>query len=163
MSNKIENLDIKLNALEEAISYPSLKKQAFGDACIIEVETFDYDIIRQKIKDNEKLTNLEGTKMDLILEVLKLLNDYKIKYNVELHNIIGFYFRGLLLLVLKVTGNQVNNQDRMIYVSVKVYKDELNQSLSDKKLSRYVAGIFVGLLLIGGAWFATKIMRDAVK
>lgn len=157
----IEHIDIKLNALEEAISYPSLKKQEvlFGDACVIEVETFDYNLISEKIKDNEKLTNLEGTKMNLILEVLKLLNDYKIKYNVELHNIIGFYFRGLLLLVLKVTGNQVNNQDRMIYVSVKVYKDELTQGLSDKKLSRFVAGIFVGILLIGGAWIGSKIMR----
>ena len=158
--NKIEHLDIKLNALEEAISYPSLKKQEFGDACIIEVETFDYDIISEKIKGNEKLTNLEGTKMELVLEVLRLLNDYKIKYNVELHNTIGFYFRGLPLLVLRVMGNQVNNQDRMIYVSVKVYKDELTQNLNDKKLSRYVAGIFGGLFLIGGVWIGYAFVKN---
>ncbi len=159
MSN-IEHLDIKLNALEEAISYPSLKKQEFGDASIIEVETFDYNVISEKIKGNEKLTNLEGTKMELVLEVLRLLNDYKIKYNVELHNTIGFYFRGLPLLVLKVTGNQVNNQDRMIYVSVKVYKDELTQNLSDKKLSRYIAGILGGLFLIGGVWIGYTFVKN---
>jgi len=159
MENNIDNLDIKLNALEEAVSYPPLKKQDFGDACIIEIDSFNYDTISAKIRDNEKLTNMEGAKVELILEVLRLLNDHKIKYNVELHNTVGFYFRGLPILVLKVTGNESNNQERMIYISVKVYKDELSRGLTDKKLSRLLAGTLGGLLLIGGLFIGYKFVH----
>lgn len=158
MSN-IDNLDIKLNALEEATSYPSLKGRDFGDACIIEVDSFNYDLIGEKILGEEKLTNLEGTKINLILEVLKLLGEYKIKYNVELHNTIGFYFRGLLLLVVRINGGKFNNQDRMIYISVKVYKDELMQGLSDKNLSKVMAGVFGGILVIAGVMVGYMMMR----
>lgn len=160
MENNIDNLDIKLNALEEAVSYPSLKKQDFGDACIIEIDTFNYDTISAKIRDNEKLTNMEGAKVDLILEILRLLNDHKIKYNVELHDTVGFYFRGLPILVLKVIGNESNNQERMIYISVKTYKDELSRGLTDKKLSRLLAGTIGGLLLLGGVFVGYKVMHN---
>lgn len=147
---KIDNLDIKLVALEEAMSYPSLKDKNFNDSCVIQVDSFTYDNISEQIKKSEKLTNLEGAKMDLILEIMRLLNDYKIKYNVELHNTIGFYFRGLPILIIKVTGGESINQDRMIYISVKVYKDELAQGLTDSKLIKLVAGTIGGVLLIGG-------------
>lgn len=155
---KIDNLDIKLIALEEAMSYPSLKDKNFNDACVIQVDSFTYDTISEQIKNNEKLTNLEGAKMDLILEIMKLLNDYKIKYNVELHNTIGFYFRGLPILIIKV--GTTPNQDRMIYISVKVYKDELSQHLTDKKLSRLVAGTIGGLLLVGGIIFGYTFLKS---
>lgn len=149
--NKIDNLDIKLLALEEAMSYPPLKDKNFDDACVIQVETFTCENINEQIKNSEKLTNLEGAKMNLILEIMRILSDYKIKYNVELHNTIGFYFRGLPILVIKVTGGESINQGRMIYISVKVYKDELAEGITNNKLSRLMAGIIGGVFLIGGA------------
>lgn len=158
--NDIDNLDIKLISLEEAISYPSLKKQDFGDVCTLTIESFSYDSISEKIKDNEKLTNLEGTKMDLILEVLKILNDHKIKYNIELHNVIGLYFRGLPILIIKILNGQINNQDRMIYLSLKVYKDELTQRLTDKKLSKILAGTLGGFAVLGGLVIGYKFMAQ---
>lgn len=158
--SKIDNLDIKLIALEEAMSYPSLKDRNFNDSCLIQVDSFTYDDISEQITKNEKLTNLEGAKMNLILEILRLLDDYKIKYNIELHNTIGFYFRGLPILIVKVTGGQSINQDRMVYISVKVYKDELAQGLTDKKLSNMLAGTIGGLLLIGGAIIGYKLVQN---
>lgn len=156
----MENIEIKLNSLEEAVSYPSLKKHDLSNVCVIEVDTFDFDLIQNKIKENEKLTNLEGAKMDLILDILKLLSDHKIKFNVELHNIIGFYFRGLLLLAIKVTGTQTNNLDRLVYVSVKVYKDELERRMNDKRLSKIMAGTIGGIIIIGGALISYSFIKS---
>jgi len=162
-TSKIDNLDIKLIALEEAMSYPSLKDKTFNDSCVIQVDSFTYDNISEQIKKSEKLTNLEGAKMNLILEIMKLLNDYKIKYNVELHNTIGFYFRGLPILIIKVTGGDSINQDRMIYISVKVYKDELAEGLTNNKLSKLLAGTLGGLLLIGGVLIGYSFIKTKAQ
>lgn len=152
MSNmQIDNVDLKLQALEEAISYPTYKE--VEGAAIIEINTFNHEVISEKIKSNEKLTNLEGAKITLLLEVIKLLSDNTIKFNIELHNYIGFYWRGLPILIIKIKSDNPNQQ-RMMYISVKVYKDEFNGKFIDKKMSRYLfAGVgsivALGLLLIG--------------
>jgi len=156
--NEIENLDIKLISLEEAISYPPLKKQNFGNACTITVDSFNYESVSEKIKENEKLTNLEGAKIDLILEVLKILNDHKIKYNVELHNVIGLHFRGLPLLIINIINDKVNNENTMIYLSLKVYKDELTQRITDKKFSKILAGTVGGIVLFVGGMVGYKLL-----
>lgn len=155
------NLDIKMLALEEAISYPSLKKQDFGDACTIEVSAFEYEAIEKQIINNEKLTNFEGTKIDLILDVVKILSEHKIKYNIELHNVIGLYFRGLPLLIIKINNEQNNNVDRMVYLSLKVYRDELTQGLSDRKLTKIIAAGLGGILLSGVAFVGYKLLKSA--
>ena len=98
--------------------------------------------------------------MDLILEILRILNDHKIKYNVELHNVIGLYFRGLPILIIKITNDQLNNQDRMIYLSLKVYKDELTQRQTDKKFSKILAGTIGGFLLFAGAVVGYKLFSN---
>jgi len=152
----IDNLDLKLKALEDAISYPSFKE--VKDTCIVEVESFNYDDISKEITSNEKLTNLEGAQINLILEILKLLNDNKIKYNVVLHNNIGFYWRGLPILVIRVTGGK-QNQERMMYISVKVYKDEYSTNLGARRAIKYTVVGFavVSVLAVGlGALFFTK-------
>jgi hypothetical protein len=61
-------------------------------------------------------------------------------------------------LIIKVGATP--NQDRMIYISVKVYKDELSQHLTDKKLSRLVAGTIGGLLLVGGIIFGYTFLKS---
>lgn len=160
MVKPIENIELKLQALEEAISYPKYKEEK--DTCMIEVPSFSYDIISEKIQNNEKLTNLEGAKIDLILEIVKLMSDNKIKYNVELHNYIGFYWRGLLIVTIKINSDQQELQlvnSRMMYVSVKVYKDELQTAMTDRKISRVLAGTIGGLLVIAGAIFAYSVLR----
>lgn len=161
MSTGIQDLDLKLKALEEAISYPKLREDK--DTCMIEVTQFNYDIIRDQVQGNEKLTNLEGAKIEMLLEMLRLLSDNKIKYNIELHNHIVFYWRGLPIITIKVNNDNPDNQlhnGRMMYVSVKVYKDELHTYRTDRKISRVVAGTVGGLLILGGAIFAYSFFRS---
>lgn len=158
MANKqLDNIDIKMQALDEAISYPPYKE--VKDATVIEIDKFDYDIISEKITSNEKLTNLEGAKIDLLLEMLKILNDNRIKFNIELHNYIGFYWRGLPILVIKINGESIN-QLRMMYISVKVYKDELVEKLADKKLSKILFGGMGTILLLGGLLIGYTIIKS---
>jgi hypothetical protein len=161
--DKINNLNIKINALEEAISYPAIKNGNFSESCIIETNEFNYEIISEKIKNNEKLTNLEGTKMDLILEVLRLLNDNKIKFNVELHNTFGFYFRGLPLLILKITDGPTNNDFRMVYISVKVYKDTIKEDLNDIKVSKIVAGSLGSIFVLAVGMIGYSFIKGKIE
>lgn len=162
-ASRIQDLELKQKALEEAISYPKLREDK--ETCMIEVPTFSYELISDKIQGNEKLTNLEGAKIEMLLEMIRLLSDYKIKYNVELHNYIVFMWRGLPIITIKVTGDQQTPQlpqGRMMYVSVKVYKDELQTLMTDRKISRVVAGTIGGLLILGGAMFAYTFLKNRI-
>lgn len=145
----INNLDLKLQALEEAISYPPFRE--VKDTITLEMDNFDYDIISDKIRSNEKLTNLEGAKINLILDVTNLLYNHKKKFNVDIHKYIGFYWRGLPILIIKIGKETSDNPPpRMMYISVKVFKDDLAERISDKKVNRAVVGTLGGILLVGG-------------
>lgn len=145
-SFSINEDNLKLQALEDAISYPSYKE--VKDTEPLEIETFDYSLISDHVKSNEKMTNLEGAKIDLLLEVANLLHSNKKKFNIDVHNYIGFYWRGLPILVVKTKTEE--QPTRMMYVSVKVYKDLLAERLADKKINRAMIGTFGGLLVLGG-------------
>lgn len=153
---------IKLTALEEAISYPPLKMSEYDSSWIIEVEEFDYKQISNTIKNHEKLTNFEGAKIDLILEIVQLMSENKIKYNIGLHKTTGFYFRGLPILFITTTNNRVPDNSRVIYVSVKVYKDELSQQTNDIKLTKLLTGftagalVFIGVICGASFWLSKK-------
>lgn len=155
MSFSSDNTELKLQALDEAISYPPYKE--VKDAMTIEVEDFNYHIIQDKVKDNEEFTNLEGAKVNLILEMIELLGENKKRYNVGLHNYIGFYWRGLPILIVKINSNTI--QQRMMYISVKVYKDDLSEKLTNKNISRILAGGIGGLLIIGGIFAGITLFR----
>lgn len=160
MSQPIQDLELKQKALESAISYPKLRED--NDTWLIEVDNFSYDLISKQIQDHEKLTNFEGAKIDMILEMIKLLSDHKIKYNVELHNYIAFYFKGLPILTIKVNNSENNsvNQGRMVYVSIRTYSDELESYLTDRKLSKVVAGTVGGFLILCGGIFAYSFLKS---
>lgn len=155
--NLDKNLDLKLLALDEAISYPAYRE--VKDATTFEIETFDYSNVSEMIKSNEKLTNLEGATINLLLEVTQLLDNYKKKFNVDMHQYIGFYWRGLPILIIK-TKDSDDPPPRMMYISVKVYKDDLAERIADKKVNRTVVGTLGGILLLGGIaagyFFITK-------
>ena len=142
---KIDNVDIKLQALEDAISYPLYKETK--DVHTINVNSFDYDIISEQIIGNQKLANLEGAKIDNLLELIKLLADNKNKYGLDQHNYICFYWSGLPLVAININNSAIQ-KIRMIYVSTKLYRDELQNYLTDKKISN-VVGAMGGILLMG--------------
>lgn len=144
----INNLDLKLQSLEEAISYPPFRE--VGGTTTFEMDNFEYDIISDKIKNNDKLTNLEGAKINLILEVINLLYNHKKKFNVDTHQYIGFYWRGLPILIIKINKEGIDPPTRMMYISVKVFKDDLAERITNKNLNRAVIGTFGGMLLLGG-------------
>ena len=148
-------IELKHQALDEAISYPPFKE--VKDAMTIEVDTFNYETIENKVNNNEQFTNLEGAKVNLILEMIKLLSENKKRYNVDLHNYIGFYWRGLPIIIIKVNNEMI--PQRMMYISVKVYKDDLAEKITDKKISRVVAGAIGGLLIVGGIFAGITFMK----
>lgn len=158
MSKLISNT-VKLNALEEATSFPSFKE--IKDAPIIEIEPLepteslaeqhdvqlDYYSIEQIIKNDEKIMNLEGAKVNLILDIIELLCDKKNKFYLNNHNYIGFFWRGLPILCLKINDNKQRN--RMVYISVKVYKDELDDYLNEQKVGKTGTIVLASLVVVG--------------
>jgi hypothetical protein len=137
---------LKLQSLEDAISYPAYKE--VGGTEPLEIDTFDYSLISDHVKSNEKIINFEGAQIDLLLEVVNLLHNNKKKFNIDKHSYVGFYWRGLPILVVKTRSEE--QPTRMMYVSVKVYKDLLAERLTDKKINRAIVGTFGGLLVLGG-------------
>lgn len=150
------NIDlIKLEALEEAISYPPYKE--VKDINVIEVERFDYDLIHDNIINNEKLTNLEGARMQMLLDMIKLLSENQVKLNVSTHNYIGFYWRGLPILAVKYNNVEYEtNNHRMMYVSVKVFKDELTQKAMINKFFKWGSYILGGIGALGVGYYYYK-------
>lgn len=147
MSLKINYTELKIQALEEAISYPPFKKEK--DVPTLEIDEFNYNTIKEKLKDTNN-SSTEGVHNDMILDMVQLLCEYKTKFQIESHSYIGFYWRGLPILILQVMNETAKNMSRMMYISVKVYKDELKVQVNDKKMQR---GVIVGLgslALFGG-------------
>lgn len=155
---KIMSIDydkLKIEALEEAISYPTFKEEK--DGLIIEVDEFNSENIYEKVKNNEQLSHYEGADIDLIIEMVKLLENNIKKFKIDLHNYIGFYFRGLHILTIKVNKDMITN--RRMYISVKVYKDELKDKITEKKINR---GVFIGVgtvLALGGIISLLKLYK----
>lgn len=140
----IGNQDIKLASLEEAISYPQYKE--VDGLTTIEVESFNYDLIKENLASVE---SIDGEKLMLIDEIIKLLDENKLKFSIDKHNYIGLYWRGLPMLIIKTKETQMQT---MMYVAVKTYKDEFEKRSNSKLGSR----IMIGVAVIGGLFMSYK-------
>ncbi len=139
----------KLASLEEAISYPPYNE--IKGLTIIDVETFDYETIKEKLH-GQGMENIEGEKLVLIDEMIKLLSENKVKYSINDHNYIVFYWRGLPILVITTKGN---NKQTMMYIAVKTYKDELSKKVMTKFGSKILFGA-AGVVAVGGFMYVYK-------
>ena len=162
MSLQIDYDDLKLQALEEAISYPHFKEEK--DAPFIDVDEFKFNLINDKIKINSQLFNTEGAHMEMILEMAKLLDEHRKRFKIELHNNIGFYWRGLPILIVKVKNENLSKeQNRIMYISVKVYKDDLKEKIMEKKMNRGVAMGIIGILVFGAAFAGFAFFKRKIE
>jgi len=139
----------RLVSLEEAISYPPYNE--IKGLTSINVDSFDYEVIKEKIH-GKGMENIEGEKLTVIDEMIKLLSDYKKKFNIDEHNYIVFYWRGLPLLVINTTGS---NTQTMMYIAVKTYKDELSKKKMSNIGSKVLFGA-AGLTVAGGLLYIYK-------
>lgn len=135
-----DNLEFKLDALDGATAYPNYKEEK--DVCTIEVESFDYLAINEIIRNNDKLTNFEGT-VDLLVELVQLLGENRTRINLMLLNTVTFYWNNYPILVIKYKGTE---NPRMMAISVKRYKDALTDALHSQKIGRIVGYSVMGVL-----------------
>jgi hypothetical protein len=156
MGFKIDYTEIKIHALEEAISYPEYKEEKEG--IVIEVDIFDFDMITDKIKNNIKLADLDSAKINLTLEIIKILDKNRIKFHIDRVGCISLCWRALPIIIIRL--NKEYSQKRMMYVGLKLYKDKLQEEITDKKLSR-VAAVGIGsIILLGGAITGYVFMKN---
>lgn len=142
--------------LEDAISYPPYKEEE--DTFTIKVDTFNYNDICDNLRaSNNEMVSLEGEKMSLIIDILCILNDNKLKYNVMKMNNFVFYWRGLPILVVKVKSDTPNTK-QMMYIAVKTYQYGYNTKCTTRNLITS-AGMLIGgiLVLTAGAFLFKKL------
>ncbi len=153
---------LKLAALENAISYPQYKvnDMTIVEMAIIDVTTFDYATIKDLMRSNGALAYVDAAKLDLIYEIVKLLSDNKIKYNIPFHNHVCFHWRGFPIVGIFVDdGVTKYPSSRTMSVSVKVYRDELQNLTTERTISNVLIGAVGGLLLMAGLYFGYKICK----
>ena len=84
------NTDLQLKALEEAVSYPPYKQE--DGVFTMEVDEFNYNTIFETIKENSnEIAELEGEKLNLITDILKVLCHNQQRYNVQKVNYFVFF------------------------------------------------------------------------
>jgi hypothetical protein len=148
----MDNIELKLLALDESIAYPLYKDDT--QTYTVTAESFDHQIINAEIDNNEKLTNFEGARIDLLKETIKLLSENKNRFNVSLFNQIIFTWHSIPILVIKFNLNNENiNKQRMILVSVKRYHERLNEKIDDKKIAKLAVMALIGLTIVFGLGF----------
>jgi len=142
----IDYNNLKLKSLEEAISYPAYKE--IKDSPIIEVNSFDYVLLEEKIKEAMPTINLEGGTENLLLAVIKLLCENRKHFRIDEQTYFSFNWRGLPLLIIK-TKSDVAPQ-RMVYVSIRVFRDDLDNNINEKKISRFIVSALGSVVLLIG-------------
>ncbi len=158
-TNNAELLALKVAALENATSYPEYKEIA--DMVVIEVPCFEYDTIRNQINENESLTRIDAEKLDLVLEIVQLISDHH--FRVFSHDYICFCWRGFPILAILIKNDKIKYpSSRMIYVSLKVYKDELANLVAEKSIVRIMTGTFIGLILVAGIFIGYNLYEEIV-
>lgn len=150
----IENLEFKLASLDEAISYPPYKE--ISASKIIELDEFNYDEIKKELINSVEY--IDGEKLDLIDEIIKLLDTHQLKYHIKEHNYIGIYWRGLPMILIKTRSENV--PQTMMYISVKTYKDELIKRDMTKLGSRIVYGAGIAIAATAGFFFSYKFLNN---
>lgn len=139
----------KLASLEEAISYPPYNE--IKGLTTINVESFDYETIKEKLH-GQGMENIEGEKLDLIDEMIKLMANNKKKFHIDEHNYICLYWRGLPIVIIITKGS---NDRTMMYIAVKTYKDELAKKNMTKLGSKILFGA-AGVTVAGGLLYLYK-------
>lgn len=139
----METEELKLQALEEAIKYPKYSDNLGQSPAEITESQFDLDNI---------ITNLiqfDLQDKNLIQDILQILSDHQAKYRLTQIGSIKFAWKGLPILILKISPNF--EKQNMMYIELNIFKTELAEKLNNKKIGRftmYVLGSAV--LLIGG-------------
>lgn len=144
----------KLSSLEEAISYPVYNE--IKGLTTINVTEFSYEEIKEKLL-GQGMESLEGEKLALIDEMIKLLASNKKKYHIDNHSYIGLYWRGLPILI--ITTDSVKNTQTMMYIAVKTYKDEL----AKKNMTKFGSKVFfgaAGITVAGGLLYLYKSITE---
>ena len=152
--------DMKLQVLEEIVSYPNYKEEVNCTA-ILDMDEFNYDLIEEKIKTTSSMTNpeeTEGADVNLVHEILKLLDMNKKKYKLDKIGCIGFYWRGFPVLIIKMGKDYT--QKKLLYVPIKTYKRDLDEKIANKKLETTIAWSMWGFLIVGGVVFGAAYVKS---
>ena len=146
--------DIRLDAL--LATYYNVKRKEDNFKETIELDSFDVDTAKEKVKESVEILSHKESYRPLIVEVLDILDQNKYEFLVEQHKYISFYWSGIpvLQLVMDVEADH----GRELHISLQKYKKEKDQLIKEKKTNIFTYGaigslVFVSGLAVGLSWF----------
>jgi hypothetical protein len=140
------NSEICKNALQGSIYSHKLSDDAPLEN--LEVDSYDYDKIKEFVKNSIILLNYNTTHRPVIIEILNILGKNSDEFIIDKYKYIGFYWNGIPILRIKQSKNDTN--DRELHVSIHRYNKEKNSLISEKKTNKIITfGICASIIIAG--------------
>lgn len=146
---------VKLSALEAATYCPPHKGDDHA-ICIVKVDEFDVESIKNSVRNSVELLSYNTHYRPLILEILDILNENKTIFIIDQQKYIAFYWSGILVLLIEI--NKDVNHSKQLHVSLQKYRTEKQSKMDEKRLNTAVvlgAGttVVASLVIAGWAFF----------
>ncbi len=151
------NADIKFRSL--GVSHycaPYKEDETFIET--IELNEFDVDDAKEKVRDSIALLSYSENYRPYIIEILDTLALYNSDFLTNMHKYITFYWSGIPVLQIKINSGKI--EDRQLHISLQKYKSEKANIISEKKTSRIITAGVVGTLILGGIVAGLAIFRS---
>lgn len=153
------NNTIKLKALEGSHYCPPYKADNFIET--FEIDNFDVEDIKDKVRKSVQLISYDNPYRELILEILDVLYLNKNDFLTDMHKYISFYWSGIPVLLLEVKEGKT--VDKQLHISLQKYKTDKRDLIAEKKKDRMILGGLGATLFIGGIVVAKILFKNYVS
>jgi len=114
----------------------------------LDVESYNYDNIKEFVKNSIILLNYNTTHRPVIIEILNILGENSDEFIINQYKYIGFYWNGIPILRIKQHKNDV--KDRELHISIHRYNKEKMALIAEKKTNKIIIfGIGTSIIIAG--------------
>ena len=140
------NNDLCKSALQGAIYSHKLSED--DPLEYLEVDSYDYNKIKEFVKNSITLLNYNTTHRPVIIEILNILGENSDEFIIDQYKYIGFYWNGIP--ILRIKQNKTGVKERELHVSIHRYNKEKMSLLADKKSNKIIVfGIGASIIIAG--------------
>ena len=152
----MSNSDLFKNALQWAIySHKPSDDEPLED---YEVESYDYNKMKEFVSGSIILMNYNTTHKSIIIEILNVLGENSDEFIIHQYKYIGFYWNGIPILRIKQT--KVDVKDRELHISIHRYNKEKASLIAEKKTNKIIIfGIGASIIIAGVITLMTFIKK----
>lgn len=123
-----------------------------------EVDSYNYDKIKEFVKNSITLLNYNTTHRPVIIEILNILGENSDEFIIDQYKFIGFYWNGIP--ILRIKQNKTDVKERELHISIHRYNKEKSSLIADKKSNKIIIlGIGASIIIAGVVTLTTFIRK----